>query len=494
MSHFLPSQIAPVRRRVLLTLLLLAAGSSEAATTSGGVNWLDSATYTKPVFIPLAVPDEGSTVNKYFVDMSNGSGSTCSQSAPCASLNSVSGKAGTNGGPAYIYLKGNGYLNLTGSTLAGAPGREIVVKPWPGDSTPAVMTAQGGCNVSNANTIAGANTHHVIFDGGPNMLFRFAGSGCTSDQNGYTVVVKSNDITLYRVRIDAKGSGGPALGPGTGSGSRTSNFKFINSELYGATRYYGVYTGGGTGCAAGDTSHTNLEFRNSIFRQIDGRGIQIEPRSNSNGVIIDGNAFHDIGYNDSGTSSISGAVQVANACGGTTSGIAVTNNLMWNLGGGGVLIFVNVGTPSGFKVINNTIYDYARATPVSLNSHAITCYSEGCKAEVRNNIILAPRNSGVYPLNRATGMTTEDNLCESGAKCGSNSLASTATSALISLITSSTSFLFPTGSAVDKATAQPGVMTDYLGKGRASTNVDVGAIEGSGGLVRAMPPEDLVVN
>lgn len=486
-------RVATIGRAAALTALL-ATAAAQADTTSGGVNWLDTLTYTKPTFIPLSVPDESSVANKYYVDMSSGSGSTCSQAAPCSSIEAVSGKPGTNGGPAYIYVRGNGRLNLTGSTLAGSAGNEIVVKPWPGSSTPAVMTASGGCNVSDANTISGSNTHHVIFDGGPDMLLRFNGSGCTSNQNGYTVVVRSNDITLYRVRIDAKGSGGPALGPGTGSGTHTSNFKFINSELYGATRYYGVYTGGGTGCAAGDTSHTNLEFRNSIFRQIDGRGIQIEPRADSSGVIVDGNAFHGVGYNSSGTSSISGAVQVANACGGTTNGIVVSNNLMWDLGGGGVLVFVSPSSASAFRVINNTIYDYGRATPISLNSHAITCYSDGCKAEVRNNIILAPRNSGVNPLNRDSGLTTGDNLCESGSRCGSGAASGTASTAFLSTSPTSNSFLFPVGAALKSAVLQTGVQTDYLGKARISSSVDTGAMESSSAVVRSMPPTNLTVN
>jgi len=468
-----------------------------ADTTSGGVNWLDPLAYTKPAFYPIVLPNEATTGNKYYVDMSNGSGSTCSQTAPCSSINSVAGKPGTNGGPAYIYMKGTGYLSLSNSALAGSVGQEIVVKPWPNDSTPSVMTAQGGCGVNNANTIAGSGTHDVVFDGGPNMLFRFIGSGCTSNQNGYSVVVASNDITLYRVRIDAHGSSGPALGAATGSGTSTSNFRFINSELYGATRYYGVYTGGGTGCTAGDTSHTNMEFRNSIFRQIDGRGIQVEPRSNSSGMIIDGNAFHGVGYDASGTTGISGAVQIADACGGTTSGVVVSNNLMWDLGGGGVLIFVGESTTSAFRVINNTIYGYGGATPVTLNSHGITCYTDGCKAEVRNNTILAPLNGGINPLNRASGFATSNNLCESGASCGASALSATASNSFVSTSSNSASFLFPAGAALKNGVLQAGITTDYLGNLRPSTGIDIGAIN-SGALLSGPlpivpnPPTNLV--
>jgi hypothetical protein len=493
MKSLLFTNTATIGKLALLALLTVNS-AVRAQTSSGGVKWLDPLTYTKPAFYPIALPNEASTGAKYYVDMTAGSGTTCSQSAPCASINAVSGKVGTSGGPAYIYLKGNGYLSLTSSTLAGAPGSEIVVKPWPNDSTPAVMTAQGGCNVNNANTIAGSGTHDVIFDGGPNMLFGFVGSGCTSSQNGYTVVVESNDITLYRVRINANGSGGPALGAGTGSGTSTSNFKFINSELYGATQYYGVYTGGGTGCTAGDTSHTNMSFLNSIFRQIDGRGIQVEPRANSSGMTINGNAFHDIGYDAAGTSSISGAVQVADACGGTTTGVLVSDNLMFNLGGGGVLVFESVGSASAFQVINNTIYDYGGAAPIGLNSYGITCYTDGCPAQVINNIVLSPLNSGLNPLNRLSGFVTSNNLCESGSSCGASALSGTASNALVSTNTNSSSFLFPAGAALQHVALQAGVNIDYLGNVRPSATVDLGAISSASATSTPAPPPPLVPN
>ena len=198
-----------------------------------------------------------------------------------------------------------------------------------------------------------------------------------------------------------------------------------------------------------------MEFRNSIFRQIDGRGIQVEPRANSSGMIIDGNAFHGVGYNASGSSSISGAVQIAKRIGSTTNNVVVSNNLMWDLGGGGVLVFVSPSSAASFRVINNTIYDYARATPVALNSHAITCYSDGCKAEVRNNIVLGPRGSGINPLNRDSAFTTSDNLCESGSKCGSGALAGTPSSVFMSTSPTSSSFLFPTGRALKMVFHKP---------------------------------------
>lgn len=452
--------------------VLFAPGQS-TPPPEGGVNWLDNRAYTKPAYYPMALPNEASSPNKYYVNMTSGGGSTCSQGSPCATLNAVCGKTTTGG--AYIYLKGNGRLDLTSCTLAGTTEVPIVIKPWPSDSTPAVMTAQNGCNVSDANRITASGMSNIIFDGGEDMLFRFVGSGCTSSQNGYTLTVSSNTITLRRVRIDANGSSGPALGPATGSGAATDGFRLINSEIYGATDYYGVYTGGGTSCGAGDTSHTNMEFRNNLIRDVDGRGIQVEPRANSSGMLIDGNVFNNIGHNNSGTSSISGAVQIADACNGTTTGVVVSNNLMWDLGGGGVLIFEGVASDTDFKVYGNTIWDYGKKTPITLNSHAITCFTDGCNADVRNNIILAPAN-GSNPMNRDSGWATNDNLCESSSGCGSGAIAGTnAATTFVSTSTASASFLFPKGPALAAGVRLTGLDVDYQ-FGARNNPTNVGAV------------------
>src|SRR5689334_15620630 len=90
-----------------LTLLVLSP-SALADQTTGGVNWLDPLGYTKPRFMPITVPTEASVTNKWYVDLSTGSGTACTQASPC-SWTSVAGKAGVGtGGPAYIYIKGSG--------------------------------------------------------------------------------------------------------------------------------------------------------------------------------------------------------------------------------------------------------------------------------------------------------------------------------------------------------------------------------------------------
>jgi hypothetical protein len=192
--------------------------------------------------------------------------------------------------------------------------------------------------------------------------------------------------------------------------------------------------------------------------------------------VIDGNAFHHVGYNDSGTSSISGAVQVANACHGTTSGVVVSNNLMWDLGGGGILVYVDVEDDADFRAINNTIWDYGNQTPVTLGSHAITCYDDGCNGDVRNNIVLDPANPGINPLNRGSGWATADNLCETGSECGADPLTGSSADALDSIDPEAASFLFPAGDALDGAVLPRQLERDYLG-GARSEPTDVGAIE-----------------
>jgi hypothetical protein len=429
---------------------VLVCASGWAAQTTGGVTFADTLGYLKPAFYPLTVPTEASAT-KYYIDMTSGSGSTCSQASPCAAICDVAGKAGTTGGPLYIYLKGNGRLT-TGCTLYGSAGNEIVIKPWPSDSTPAVMTADGGGTVGAANRIEGANLHHWIMDGGPSMLFRFVGSGYTGgSHNGYTLIVNANNITLARVRCDSADTDGACLGVATGAGVHTSDFAWVNSELYGASRMYGVYTGGGSSCCVDDNNHTNIAFRNSVFRDIDGRGIQVEPRGDSSGVLITGNAFHNIGYasGGGGAYTISACVHADGACCGGTTNLTFSSNLAFDLGGGGVYITADSATN---QVLNNTIYDYAKSEVVSgcdtLTCHGITSFGDGEALVVRNNMIVSSQGSGsINACNRLSGWTATNNLTYSPATaCGSSQqtwTAAGATGTVLSVDPDSASFMVP---------------------------------------------------
>lgn len=460
--------------------LLLLVALFPAIAAAQVVNWLDPLAYEKPRPYNLAMPPTGP---EYYVNYSSGSGTACSQAVPCATIDTVAGKAGTNGGPATIYVKGNGYLNITSSTLAGSTSNEIVIKPWPNDSTPTVWTAQSGCGTANANFISGSGMHHVIFDGGPDMLLRFRGSGCATNQNGYSVIVNSSDITFYRVRIDVNSSAGPGLGIATNQGANVSRFRFINSELYGATRYYGVYTGGGATCCSGSSQHTDIEFRNSIIRDADGRGIQIEPRTNSSGFIVDRCSFHNIGKNlTGGSNGVSSAVQPAGACCGETINVSVTNSIGFDLGAG----FVHSnGDHPGLTMIGNTVYDYGKQGLQNPASRAFSCSeSDGCPGTARNNIALSKPND-VEAFFRTGSWTISNNLCDSGEGCA---LSSNAASTFLSTSTSSLNFLKlqPSSNAVNAGTSTGSSSSDYQGKNRIGAH-DIGAMEQGAGNAATRP-------
>ena len=103
-----------------LALGIIALGLFARPAGAQTVHWVDTLGYSKPGAIRVNLPSETSTSNKYWVDMNSGSGSTCSQSAPCKSLDNVIGKPGTTGGPAIIYLKGTGQLSWFEDQIYGS--------------------------------------------------------------------------------------------------------------------------------------------------------------------------------------------------------------------------------------------------------------------------------------------------------------------------------------------------------------------------------------
>jgi hypothetical protein len=439
------------------------------SASDGGVHWLDPLGYTKPAFLPVAVPDEATCPNRYWVDQAAGSGSACTATAPCGWAG-LAGKPGTTGGPAYVYLRGDARLELS-ATLFGAAGAEVVIVPWPGSHDVVTMASQGSNSRAGANTIAGNNVHHIVMDGGPDLLFSFAGRGPSTDQNNYTLIISSSNVTVARTRIHAGDGYGPTLGVATGSGSNVHDITWVNNEMYDSTHYYGVYTGGGTGCAAGDTSHQRVRFLNNVFRDICGRGIQIEPRASAEDTYVIGNVFHHVGYGEC-LGQVSAAVQPADACSGTIRGIHVENNLMFDLGGGGVTL---VGDFQDVSILQNTIFDFARSTPLSTSSHGIGCYSDGCHGIVRNNIVVQVTAPDIDPLNRASGLTTQNNLCDHG--CGGASQSGTAATVFASTDPHSPLFLTlaPGSPAIDHGYAT-GITTSYFGDTRHDP-LDIGADE-----------------
>ena len=155
----------------LVAMLLLAMFSLPASAQT--VHWVDTLGYQKPAAVRVNTPSETATSNKYWVDMSGGSGSTCTQSAPCKSLDDVVGKPGTTGGPAIIYLKGPGHLSWFEDRIYGSGDTDcrasscanwILVRTWPagspGCSSECTATITGNSNLNSANA------NHIVWDGG----------------------------------------------------------------------------------------------------------------------------------------------------------------------------------------------------------------------------------------------------------------------------------------------------------------------------------------
>jgi hypothetical protein len=400
--------------------------TGQSGSTSGGVNWIDPLNYTKPLFVPLKVPDEVNCPNKYYIDLSAGSNSNncMSTTTACKDFAGLMGKnyAGVRGGPAYVYLRGNGGMYISEGYFYGSPGKEIVVKPWSGETKVVTMTACGYSYCANLigsyydAPTSGANVHHIIIDGGPNMLFDFVGSG--SDQNNaYNLKLNANHLTLARSRVRCGAGMGPAMGTGNGKRIYTDNVTIVNVEVYDClanptpNSNDGIYSGGSTGCNDGDTGFTNVSVINSIFRDIAYRGIQFEPRDYSDTIVIEGNALHNIGKKGCGDNSwgCSPAITLADSCGGTLTNNYVRNNIMWDIGSSAITQYATV---SSFYY-HNTIFDYGKGSPQDRTTQGIVGYSNNGKGTIRDNIIYSPMGNAAFD---SSPFTKSNNVC-SGSGC-----------------------------------------------------------------------------
>ena len=467
---------------VILCLVLLmvfldirAENTADAAQTTGGVNWIDTLGYSKPAFYPINVPDEASCPNKYYVTLSGGSGTTCSQASPCA-LSGISGKPGTTGGPAYIYIKGNGTLSLT-STLYGSPGSEVVIKPWEGYTT--VMSLSG------PNNIESSNVHHVIIDGGPNMLFNFLGStSCGSDgqnSNCAAININSNYITLARSQMQC--SIGTAVFVARNSGNVTGT-NFINNEFYNCNKNQNnepLYPGGGNYCSGSATINSTF-IKNNIFRDSFGGGVEFNPRTLSDGVNIDGNAFHNIGKGTCGTSWQCRPALIIDgpSCGGTTKNVTISNNLIWDMGSGCIW---DRGGSSAAYFYNNTCFDYGKGSGGGgPNPQGISGYTNGGHATVKDNIIYAP--NGTAPFD-GSAFVKSNNVC-SGSGCVTYNSGT-----LLSTDPNSIGFLkIGANSNATNAGVNLNISTDYRGAPRLNLNgaYDSGAFAYSAEQPAPAPP------
>ena len=472
------------RAVAVLAAVLMGAGQAYAEKTTGGINWLDPLAYQKPAFVSIDVPDEASAP-KYYVDLASGSGTSCTQSAPCA-LASVAGKSGTNGGGAYVYMRGTGrfYLFQPQSSFYGAPGKEIVIKPWPAGTTGCPSGCSATIKSSSVNTVEGSNLHHWIFDGGPSMGIIIE-TGSAGDNNAMRV--NSSNITLYRIqgRCDAASQNGNRV-LAVSSGKATG-FKVINSEFYGCeggdknSQQSALYLGSSS-CFDGNAGYDNFLWQNNLMRGMGGEGIEINPRSASSNAVITGSVFRDVGKQVCGGNWGCGPAITIDDCGGSASNIKVTNNLMWDLGAS---CMWSKGAGSNREFYNNTCYDYGKGAGSS------TCQEGVCGdtvAVVRNNIFYSP--SGRDPLGDAAHNAT-NNICASSEACGT--AKQTWSAATFQSMTESDSKFLKLGTSSEAIGTgvnlfSIGVSTDYSGVSRSVSGVfDIGAFSTGGGTMTSPP-------
>lgn len=459
------------RLLIVLTMLFIPC-IIYAAQTTGGVNWIDPLQYTKPAFYPITVPDEATCPNKYYVNLSGGSGSTCSHASPCA-LSGLSGKPGLSGGPAYIYIKGTG--RLTGS-FYGSSGNEVVIKPWPDDSNVVTFNAVG---TNGPSEVLGS---YVIIDGGSNLQFDFVGpSNCTDQNTCWTTRINGSHTTWARSRIRAHNSYGVLMGIAQYVTGLT-DVHVINNEFYDSnnisneTSNAGVYLGQ-CPCSGGCSSYTNVYILNNIFRDIATEGIESNARANSSGLLIDGNAFHNIGKVSCGYGSwyCRPAVTAGASCGGTISDVTISNNIMWDIGAGAIWFDAD----SNQRAYNNTIYQYGIGTGSYIypnRKYGINSYSSSYTGTVVNNIVYS--NTGIDPFYNSGRWTATNNLCASGESCGTSS-KTYSSSTFLSTDQNNPSFLkIGSSSPAIDAGVNDGVGASYNGTSRPyGSGYDIGAFE-----------------
>gem|GEM_PF-3481897 len=433
--------------------------SGEPGEPSVGPFWLDPLGYAKPISVDVAVPDETSTPNKYYVDPVAGAGTSCSEATPCASLDDVLGQPGTQGGPAYIYVKaGTTLLNWYQDTVYGAPGQEIVIKPF-GDGVVSFQSTSG-----TNNNIDSGSAHHIVFDGGPKLELEFV----TNDDSRYGLTIRSSNITLYRCRFRAGPHDGPLVD--VGSFSVVSNVDFINCEFHDANNVAGaqqnLYLGPGDGSTV-----TDVQIRNCIFRDLGGEAIEINPRNYADNILIEGNAFHNVGKRTCAASwNCRPAITIDGpSVGGESRNVTIRNNLMWDTGSGGV--WDRSGTDL-VKIYHNIIYDFANALSEGSgdpNPDGVSGYSNGGQGSATNNIIYDPDGTAAFD-----GSSFDDN----NNLCSGCDVAWTA-NVFASVDPASSDFLKPaTDSPSIDSGVDLGVTSDYLGIPRPAGNqVDIGAFE-----------------
>jgi hypothetical protein len=443
------------------------------------VNWLDPLGYRKPQPVALNEPNEATVANKYWIDLSSGSGSTCSQGSPCASFDDVLGKPGTVGGPAVIYVKGTGGLSWFNDTINGAGNVDcrtaacsnwILVRTWPAGSP--------GCSIECTATISGnsnmnspSGVHHIMFDGGPDLKIRFNSNGGSSTYANHII---ASYITVYRTQTFCTGAN-QQLGWAVGDTSVADHVSFINNEFYGCSatgdQASAVYLGPGAG-----GGYTNFLFQNNIVRDFFGEGLELNPRVTSSNATIVGNAIHGVGKGTCATAwNCRTAITVAVQSGGGNNSTVIANNLMWDTGSS--CVWDRGGGSPASAIYNNTCYDFGKGTGAGdPNPEGISSYSNSGNATIRNNIIFAP--NGTAPFD-GSSFVASNNICASCKSCGSSSQVWSANTVL-STDPNSISFLQSGASSEARNTgfAVASVSTNYWGGVRPQEGAyDIGAFE-----------------
>lgn len=444
-------------------------GSTQKAVadqTTGRVNWLDPLGYTKPAFYPLTVPTPGA--NQYWVDLAGGSGSACTSGAPC-SWATVQGKPGTHGdgGGAYVYIKNAGAIGSP--TLYGTAGNEVVIKPWD-DNTLATITGRNNWT---------SRIQYVVFDGGPNLQIKFSNTANSQfDPSIYLNAASAgleSHITFYRTQWNV-----PGMGEYMSQWGIVDNLNIINSEFQsgsssdGSNQHHIYFSG-----ASNFGTSAHIYLRNNIFRDTPGEEIEFRMFQNMDDVLIDGNAFHNMGK---GTCSVGWkcrpAITLASS-GATVTNIQISNNLMWDLGEGAIRMWT--GTPF---VYNNTIWQWGQGSPANggYGQWAFYGYASDGGGTIRNNIIYGTGiTSNGYTLIPFDGspFTKSNNVCASGATsgCGQTFQASGPNQTVASISPSSPSFMLLNGTsstAYHSGLTIAVVITSYLGTTRVAP-YDMGA-------------------
>jgi hypothetical protein len=475
-----------VHTLVLVALLGIAAVMSPATLTGAvaTVNWLDTSLYQKPAPVDLNKPNEATVSNKYWIDLSSGSGSTCSQSSPCKSFDDVLGKPGTTGGPAVIYVKGTGSMSWFSDNINGSGNADcrttacsnwILIRTWPAGS-PGCATECTATITGNSNINSPSGVHHVMFDGGPDLKIRFDSNAGTATYANHII---ADYVIVYRTQTFCTGAN-RQLGWSVGDTSVSNHVYFINNEFYGCgstgDQVSAVYVGPGSG-----GGYTDFVFQNNIVRDFFGEGIEINPRVTSTGLTIVGNAIYNVGKGTCATAwNCRPGITVGIQSGGGNNSTMIANNLIWDTGSSCVWDRGG-GTPKPL-IYNNTCYDYAKGSGGGdPNPEGISSYQDGGTATVRNNIIYAP--NGTNPLD-GSPFTASNNLCGSGKSCGSGSQVWSVNSVL-SVLQGATGFL-QIGSASEARNhgiTVSGITTSYNSVARPQESVfDIGAFEYGGGV------------